>query len=91
MDQEVKELILLAIVELKNGNVDEALLILERTVWPKWGTVEEADGAYRMFDPDAPKSEMHDFFAMALGHQVASAEANAKAIAAERPEPKEWR
>ena len=36
MDDDVKELLLLAMVELRNGNADEALLILERTVYPKY-------------------------------------------------------
>lgn len=35
MTHDVKELLLLAIIELKNGNPDEALLILERTLYPK--------------------------------------------------------
>lgn len=42
MSQDVKELLLLAIIELKNGNPDEALLILERTVYPKFSSIGHA-------------------------------------------------
>lgn len=72
MDAEIKKLILEAIADLKRGDTEAALLVLERTVRPKYESVENATGAYAMFKADGPIDQMHNFFANALGHQIAA-------------------
>lgn len=72
MDREVEKLIREAITALKEGRADEALLVLERTVDPKFRSVEHAHGSLLMHDGAAMKSNLNDFFAEALGHQVAA-------------------
>lgn len=72
MDDDVRSLIEEAIDAIKSGNLEDALLALERAVHPKFNSSLHANGAYLMHKPDGPKDYMHDFFAEALGHQVAS-------------------
>jgi hypothetical protein len=73
MDDETKKLILEAIAALNAGDTEAALLVLERTVYPKYESVEHATGAYAMFKGDGPKDHVHDHFAKALGYQIAAA------------------
>ncbi|MGM4911468.1 hypothetical protein [Rhizobium sp. 768_B6_N1_8] len=73
MDEQIKELIEEAIAALNAGDTESALLVLERTMRPKYKSVEHATGAYAMFKADGPIDQMHDFFAEALGHQIAAA------------------
>lgn len=77
MDEDVYELIMRARLDIREGRIDDGLLILDRVVDRKWATIEECDGAYRMFNPDGGIDHMHNFFAVALGHQVAAASAQA--------------
>ncbi|NNH56946.1 hypothetical protein HLI01_09010 [Rhizobium laguerreae] len=70
MDEQVEELIVEAIEALKRGDTEAALLVLERTVRPKYESVEHAIGAHAMFNGDGPKDHVHDFFAKGLGHQI---------------------
>jgi hypothetical protein len=42
MEPDVKRLLLEAISDLRNGNVEDALLVLERTVDPKFETIGDA-------------------------------------------------
>jgi hypothetical protein len=42
MEAEVEKLLRKAIAELRSGNADEALLILERTVDPKFESIGDA-------------------------------------------------
>lgn len=72
MDIEIKNLIREAIAAIRRGDVEDGLLTLERTVDPKFRSVEHAHGAYLMRNGDGPKDHMHDYFAEALGHQVAA-------------------
>lgn len=73
MDDETKALVLEAIADLRRGDTEAALLVLERTVWPKYESAEHATGAYAMFKADGPIDHVHNFFAKALGHQIAAA------------------
>ncbi|WP_292131208.1 hypothetical protein [Mesorhizobium sp.] len=51
MDEDVRELLLEAMAELHRGNADEALLVLERTVNPKfWTSTEAANEVDNHFD-----------------------------------------
>jgi len=72
MDQEIKNLIREAIDAIKRGETDDALLVLERTVDPKYRSKEHAHGAYLMRDGDGTSGSLSGFFAEALGHQVAA-------------------
>ncbi|MGO8211873.1 hypothetical protein ACC782_33875 [Rhizobium ruizarguesonis] len=70
MNEQTMELIEEAIADIKRGDTEAALLVLERTVRPKYESVEHASGAYAMFNGDGPKDHVHDFFAKGLGHQI---------------------
>ena len=72
MEREINNLIREAISAIRRGDIDDAVLILERTVDPKYRSVEHAHGAYLMRDDNGPKNHVHSFFAEALGHQVAA-------------------
>lgn len=72
MDEHVHDLIAEALAKLKGGETEAAILVLERTLWPKFDDEEHARGAYEMFNPDGPQDRMRDFFAKALGHQIAA-------------------
>ncbi|XHE12426.1 hypothetical protein PCC82_11575 [Agrobacterium deltaense] len=72
MDLEVKKLIVEAIEAIKQGDIEEGLLILERTVDPKFRSVNHALGSYLMRDGLAGINPTGSFFAEALGHQVGS-------------------
>ena len=71
MDATEKKLIVEAIAAIKRGDTEDAILVLERAAFPKFNSEEHANGAYLMHRPDGPKDHVHDFFAEALGHQVA--------------------
>ncbi|TPM59004.1 hypothetical protein FJ959_09015 [Mesorhizobium sp. B2-2-4] len=71
MDEDVYQLLCRAWDELRAGNYDEVDLMLERIINRKWGDVTECDGQYRMFDADAKIDPTRNFFANALGMQVA--------------------
>jgi hypothetical protein len=71
MDEDVYDLICLALSELRAGNHEDADLLLDRVVNRKWADITECDGQYRMFNPDAPISPFRNFLANALGVQVA--------------------
>lgn len=47
MNGEIKALIEEAIADLKKGDVDAALLVLERTIRPKFNAPHEARDAYQ--------------------------------------------
>lgn len=72
MNTEVKKLIEEAIDAIKSGNVEDALLVLERAVHPKFHSSHHAHGAYLMRDAEGPIDPLHNYFSEALGHQVAS-------------------
>lgn len=72
MDAEIKNLVLEAMAAIRRGEIDDGLLTLERTVDPKYRSVEHAHGSYMMRDAESPTNDVHSFFAEALGHQVAA-------------------
>ena len=72
MDREVKKLIVEAIEAIKRGDVEGGLLTLERTLAPKYRSIEHAHGAYLMRDGVAKVGPVSGYFAEALGHQVGS-------------------
>ena len=43
MDPDVESLVRLAIEQLRDGRPSDALLTLERTLWPKWQEPEECE------------------------------------------------
>lgn len=85
MEESVWELVCRARDDIRAGRVSDGLALLDRIVDPKWSDVSECDGQYRMFDPDGAIDNTHDFFARALGMQIAVH------CGEERAEPKEWR
>lgn len=72
MDEDVYELLCEAWDELRAGNYDEVDLLFDRIVNRKWTDKSDCDGAYRMFKPDGRIDPVHNFFARALGLQVAA-------------------
>ncbi|TFE99431.1 hypothetical protein B5M44_04320 [Shinella sumterensis] len=71
MEREIKNLIREAISAIRRGDIDDGVLILERTVDPKYRSVEHAHGAYLMRDGGGVGS-VGGYFAEALGHKVAA-------------------
>lgn len=71
MDDEVYELLWKAWDELRAGNYEEVDLLFDRILNCKWCHETECDGEYRMFSPDGAICQQHNFFAHALGLQVA--------------------
>lgn len=88
MDEDVWELVCRARDDIRAGNIEEGLSLLDKVVAPKFRSSEHAHGAYLMFDGSEPACGLRDHFSMALGLQIAgamSAEADLANLKSEHP------